>query len=263
MSVSSDDSLPQRECELECPLRKPHNYMRDPPLPQALDSAPLTRAEASARLYTPIKEWQTRLLRLHSGEYGTSISADLSVVDITHLSGAVLHEQQQRTQYTALSYTWDAPAFPRTIVLQGVECPITENLHAFLPRHRTLFDRQYLWIDALCINQLDLEEKAKQVSHMLTIFERAYSVAVWLGEEGPNTKLTIDYLRSTNTHTGHSDECYHSVSRLMSGIEDLCSRPWLLRMVCTTHSHTVSEHGYLYGYLRLSHLVDQTGSVGR
>lgn len=246
MSESDHGSLLWGECDINCPLRAPHNYLSDPPLPQPSNSVPLAREEASIRLYTPIKEWQTRLLQLYPGKFGTTISASLSIVDIPHLSGAVLHGEQIRLQYTALSYTWDAPAFPRTIALDGVECPITENLYAFFQRHRTPFGSQHLWVDALCINQLDLDEKAKQVSQMLTIFEKAYSVAVWLGEEGPNTKLAIDYLRWTkgyNRSSGdgkvvpecHSEQCLQVASRLMIGFGDLCSRPWLLRMVCTVH----------------------------
>lgn len=41
-----------------------------------------------------------------------------------------------------------------------------------------------IWIDALCINQDDDEEKGIQVQMMDRIFQEAKRVAVWLGVGG-------------------------------------------------------------------------------
>jgi hypothetical protein len=95
-------------------------------------------------------------------------------------------------------------------------------------------------VDALCINQFDLDEKATQVSQMLAIFERAHTVVVWLGEEGPNTKLAFNYLRweigdellpgfEKREIISHSKEC-RLVTQLLSGIEDICSKNWVRRI---------------------------------
>jgi hypothetical protein len=40
-----------------------------------------------------------------------------------------------------------------------------------------------MWIDALCINQDDLDERARQVAFMGDIYETAERVVVWLGED--------------------------------------------------------------------------------
>lgn len=39
-----------------------------------------------------------------------------------------------------------------------------------------------LWIDALCINKHDLDEKAPQIKMMATIYSRAFAVHIWLGK---------------------------------------------------------------------------------
>ena len=41
----------------------------------------------------------------------------------------------------------------------------------------------YLWIDAICINQEDDDEKSSQVSMIFEIYSVAQSVVVWLDED--------------------------------------------------------------------------------
>lgn len=40
-----------------------------------------------------------------------------------------------------------------------------------------------IWINALCINRKDLNERSEQVSFMKDVFDRASAVMVWLGED--------------------------------------------------------------------------------
>lgn len=46
-----------------------------------------------------------------------------------------------------------------------------------------------LWIDAICINQEDLDERSEQVVHMLQIYKNASRVIVWLGNEFEDSHL--------------------------------------------------------------------------
>lgn len=39
-----------------------------------------------------------------------------------------------------------------------------------------------LWIDALCINQNDIEERNEHINRMAEIYQRADGVCIWLGE---------------------------------------------------------------------------------
>jgi hypothetical protein len=47
--------------------------------------------------------------------------------------------------------------------------------------------RLIYWIDALCINQDDLDEKTEQVRQMWQIYENAGLVVSWLGPQDENT----------------------------------------------------------------------------
>ena len=52
----------------------------------------------------------------------------------------------------------------------------------------------YFWIDALCINQTDNDEKGQQVRLMREIYASAESVIVWLGESTIYTNEARDFI---------------------------------------------------------------------
>ena len=51
-----------------------------------------------------------------------------------------------------------------------------------------------LWIDNICINQEDSSEKSSQVRMMAEIYKRAKSVFVWLGREGEESNIGMDFI---------------------------------------------------------------------
>ena len=69
---------------------------------------------------------------------------------------------------------------------------IGPNLASALFNHRRHPDGQIMWIDALCINQEDLEERAKQVMRMTTIYARAEIVFCWLGASSEDSDLAME-----------------------------------------------------------------------
>ena len=100
--------------------------------------------------------------------------------------------------FTALSYTWgnpigwngiDATYDPKRgqihfILLNRRPTLVTENLYQALCQIRASSRHDCcLWIDALCINQKDVDERSAQVRLMCDIYSSAETVLVWLGEE--------------------------------------------------------------------------------
>jgi hypothetical protein len=99
-----------------------------------------------------------------------------------------------RPRYEALSYTWGDVVSSTPITVNGEEVLVTENLLAALKRFRKEHADVYLWVDALCINQLDNSEKAEQVKHMGDIYRNAARTLIWLGPEYDDSHNTISQL---------------------------------------------------------------------
>lgn len=131
-------------------------------------------------------------------------------------------DSNDRVGYDALSYTWGVATLEEKepasrqifttvqrcypIMCDGKIVLATQNLRSALRRIRQL-DRpqmasyflkeygrrrqEYVWADALCINQQDIAERSRQVSLMSDIYSRAISVFAYLGEPDEFTDSAI------------------------------------------------------------------------
>jgi hypothetical protein len=102
--------------------------------------------------------------------------------------------------FDALSYTWGAPSKMESILCNGLEMKIGANLHEAI---QTLFSPPIslnlpIWIDAICINQGDDEEKGHQVHRMGDVYRRANKVVVWLGPAENDSDLAMESLSGLN-----------------------------------------------------------------
>ena len=74
---------------------------------------------------------------------------------------------------------------------------ITSNLHNALLQFREGGFKSFIWVDAICINQADLNERAMQVRIMRQIYGKAELVYIWLGSESADTAIGIELLHRT------------------------------------------------------------------
>jgi hypothetical protein len=58
--------------------------------------------------------------------------------------------------------------------------------------------RKYLWIDAICINQANKDEKAQQIPLKGRIYEEARVVNIWLGKSDPMTGKVFEFIRKAS-----------------------------------------------------------------
>jgi hypothetical protein len=82
--------------------------------------------------------------------------------------------------YECLSYTWGTQPANKNITVNGQHFLVRENLFNALRQLRR-GEARPLWVDAICINQADIQERNAQVSLMAFIYKRATKVLVWLG----------------------------------------------------------------------------------
>jgi len=103
--------------------------------------------------------------------------------------------RNQLPRYAALSYEWGNNATDRKVCVNGVELSVTTNLSLALQSLQELGLKTAIWIDSLCIDQSNTEEKSEQVEMMANIYQSAEEVYSWLGPASYDTDLAIAYMR--------------------------------------------------------------------
>jgi hypothetical protein len=86
-------------------------------------------------------------------------------------------------EYEAVSYAWGNPNICEAIFLDGFPFSVTVNLVSALRHLRLKDEARVLWVDALSIDQSNLQERGQQVSFMAKIYSMAKCDALWLGED--------------------------------------------------------------------------------
>ncbi|KAK4446763.1 heterokaryon incompatibility protein-domain-containing protein [Podospora aff. communis PSN243] len=145
--------------------------------------------------YTPItKSGGIRLLRLQPSEReGSSIHCSLF-----HYSQPLNNKFQRSDLYEALSYVWGNALERRRIFVDGFQFEVTWNLHRALEHLRHPVLERILWVDAVCIDQQNDDEKAHQVASMASIYARANRVVVWLGDDTHGGEVALEAIRVAN-----------------------------------------------------------------
>ncbi|EPE31119.1 hypothetical protein GLAREA_04086 [Glarea lozoyensis ATCC 20868] len=91
-----------------------------------------------------------------------------------------MHEISTRS-YHALSYTWGPQTVKVPISINGFGFQVTPNLLDALMSFFSKNPQDLLWVDAICIDQSNLEERDQQVRRMMDIYGEAEMVIVHLG----------------------------------------------------------------------------------
>lgn len=86
------------------------------------------------------------------------------------------------SKFVAVLYCWNNELLTEDLpLLSGESLKVTATAFALLKRVSALSSGLPIWIDAVCINQEDCEEKETQVGMMRDIYSAAKCVSVWLG----------------------------------------------------------------------------------
>lgn len=124
-----------------------------------------------------------RVIRLHPGQSNDELECTLAAVRLG-----------EKPSYEALSYCWGRRASDKGIKIQpsslsptatGDPAPastlaITDTLHDALVYLRNGKEERVIWVDQICINQNDKNERSAQVRLMEDIYSSARCAVVWL-----------------------------------------------------------------------------------
>lgn len=157
--------------------------------------------KGSSNFYRPLRNSEIRVVRLKPSvddlSPRTQVEAKLCTIAL-----------DSSADFFALSYVWGDANTTVPIKLDGHEFPVTINLYIALANLRNRYDvnrrphdstfcslsnienkgnwenwpnvAMYWWIDAICINQRDNEERAKQIPRIKDLYARATRVVIWI-----------------------------------------------------------------------------------
>ncbi|KAG8165586.1 hypothetical protein KVR01_004138 [Diaporthe batatas] len=156
---------------------------------------PRSPESGAAPLYTSLEKERKEVRLLRVSRLARSAPEEAGFV------GQLVHAAlEDNPTYVAVSYARDDPsAVGHFVDSDGVETALGYN-QAVLDIVSTLVppgDTLYLWIDAVCINQEDPDERASQVEIMGEIYSTAQQVIVFLGTADDASTRAMDLLQLT------------------------------------------------------------------
>jgi len=145
------------------------------------------------------------------------------------------YNHDDRPPYQALSYTWGPNIAYDDIEINGVKIPVRENLWSFLHQQQLHGNHGPFWIDALCIQQSNVDERNHQVQMMGPIYKGAEKALVWLGKEKDDSDLALRFLKRAwnpmlyNEVFGYSTDIAHSILSFCK--RTYWSRMWIVQEI--------------------------------
>lgn len=147
--------------------------------------------------FPPISKDQIRLATLFPGDWNEEIRFSVKVVNLDRL---------KTYRYEAASYAWDSQRQDVKIYMashyhKGVRDSQEQTL--FLSPHAANLLRRVrykevavmIWIDVLCMDLINDEEKYAQSQNYAPIFTHAERVNLWIGEDDNISDVSFDWLR--------------------------------------------------------------------
>jgi hypothetical protein len=173
-----------------------------------------------------------RLVVLHPGSRSECIRLSLVYTTLSELP-----------VYDALSYAWGSSEVSAPGYMDDAPTTLRQNLWSALIHLRSASHERVLWIDAICIDQNNIEERNRQIKLMGDIYSKADAVIIWLGTASDTSDTAMEWIRDCSSRFSNSLGLRHqSLGRLSASqviqqqadkwraLEDLCSRDYWHRV---------------------------------
>jgi hypothetical protein len=174
----------------------------------ANESERLNKLPSRSKIYHPLDSSRQEIRLLHV--QGRQNADDVLICTLKTVS--LLDDP--KPPYKAISYFWAEVSGTATIELNGALVDIPGSAAKVLRQFRLLSSSRILWIDALCINQEDLNERSQQVALMGQVYRSSQGTLAWLGDSDGATERTLRTLNRI------SNEFYNPIYGSDPGISD-------------------------------------------
>lgn len=151
---------------------------------------------------------QIRLLKLYPGYRDDHIEGKLFV-----------YPKSELPAFEAISYTWGDPKLSKTITLNGSPFDVALNSWTALKQVRFTNSPRLLWMDTVCIDQRNNNEKSHQVQGMESIYRGAKTVLVSLGGMGHDAGFLFEWIWRFNKDSTAMTEGRTPLSSSVLGTE--------------------------------------------
>lgn len=181
----------------------------------------------------PLLEDEIRLLDLEKGTHEIPLTGSLRIVRLSDYP-----------EYEPLSYTWED-----FDAVQPSEGNIQDEVHpalflantasyldltpncakALYSVRKTTADRT-IWVDSICVNQDDPEERSRQVDLMNEIYARAFKVLVYLGRDTNEDQSSSSIAMKLLSQPDRLQQFDQLQQRETTSLKRLFERPYFRRM---------------------------------
>jgi hypothetical protein len=153
--------------------------------------------------------------------------------------------------YEALSWRWgDETHGPYAVMIlkDGAlyKKKVSETLGLAMKYLRSETKERIIWIDAICINQNDHEERSSQVAMMSLLYSGADQVCVWIGDDDEESKIAIKFIANEINQLKNFDRLctdreHASKWRALLGLMQRAwfSRRWVVQEIALAPNATV------------------------
>lgn len=158
---------------------------------------------------------EIRLLVLKAGSRPTEIECELQQAFLTSVP---------QPRYETISYCWGDPTQRTTIWLNGGRVEVPFSAEAALRTMRLPDTDRVLWIDAICIDQDNLEERGHQVSIMYEVYSQNQRNLVYLGEDERTAIKAMEVVEAILENARAETDQYrtwHTITRYPSGAQKI------------------------------------------
>jgi hypothetical protein len=170
-------------------------------------------------------------------------------------------------EYEALSYRWVVNQDTEKIAIDGHQLEVSKTLISAIHEWQSPKETKLVWVDAICIDQANNEERSEQVAKMRSIYSQAKLVVVWLGEGSETSSLAFSLVQELHNHLNEPSYFEDSLSDMRKAPQWEClikllrqeywRRVWVIQEVNSARSLILRCGNNLLEWARLVEVQNQ------